>query len=1101
MTSTLVWRAPAADARGSLPALLLAVVLLLSSLLPALAPLPQIAPPLTPEEAIRLVGSSVGAIKGDPMSRIGRYVADYSAEGFSFRPRFGGPGWAWQLSAVRAGAADLPGVSLTGVRPDLGDGMVSYDRGAIVERYLERDATTIEQQFLIPAPLKLGGADLLIAGSVRSPGTFAATDSGWEWRTDKGAVTLGDVTVFDANGAILPASMEVSANGTRIKVDGAALATAAYPVTIDPLVGADDFPITSVTGLNAGYDAFEPSAAYNPVTNQYLVVFSADGIARPNDEFEIYGQFVDAATGQLVRGPFRISNTGNFVKEGGTSPEDFGSETPGVEDAYDAFSPEVAYSTRDNVFLVAWVADNGNPDDSIVWNSNGANTNTSFEVYVQVVSADGELLIQWYHEGKPYGPKDDRISNIVAGIQESKTNDGSVPDWDAFNPAIGYNSDNGEFLICWSDDRGRIWNDDNIDLEATKNGGEFEIRCQRFGLNPVEGRAFEGSIGGVVRVSETGPDYSRSLPANATYTYFDAYTPDVVYAPASSDPAIPAEFNFGQWLIVWAGDKDSTVTYNPDTGTVSDAEKFDIYGQIFKADMTPANTIPPAGAMANPFRNDHRFSNVGNSNGCGANCDAYYPAVAYNPDREHYLVTFTADHVNGHEEVYYSLRNRFGSAPTNGVLLTQLSDMGSGSQTRDGLESDVVYDAGLKQWLVAWRGNDTADPAAQQFRMHGQRLDATTPSDEDLTGSSKTVPISLIGDRLDFGSTMTMVQQDLGTGGGQISETIYQPAVPGNDSPELFTRHDLAPKIAATGSGDYLVVWGGDAVSTQFEVRGRLASFNEGPTVTVPADIQVDLAGPEGTVVNFDVDASDPEDGELTPVCVSSPKPGLSSGSIFPAGLTTVTCTATDSAGKSSSASFRVIVGEEDTIDPQITVPANITTEAVGPAGAVVNFSVTATDNIDQDVAIACIRTDTSAAVASGAIFPLGTTTVECTATDDFGNTATGSFTVTVEDTTAPVITVPANVSTPATDASGAIVVFVAPSASDAVDGAVEVSCVSAPTAGLVSGSKFPVGVTTITCNAQDSRGNAAAAKSFTVTVGPASADSSVKVFLPLLRK
>lgn len=196
-----------------------------------------------------------------------------------------------------------------------------------------------------------------------------------------------------------------------------------------------------------------------------------------------------------------------------------------------------------------------------------------------------------------------------------------------------------------------------------------------------------------------------------------------------------------------------------------------------------------------------------------------------------------------------------------------------------------------------------------------------------------------------------------------------------------------------------------------------------------------------------------------------------------------------------------MIVGEEDTIDPQITVPANITTEAVGPAGAVVNFSVTATDNIDQDVAIACIRTDTSAAVASGAIFPLGTTTVECTATDDFGNTATGSFTVTVEDTTAPVITVPANVSTPATDASGAIVVFVAPSASDAVDGAVEVSCVSAPTAGLVSGSKFPVGVTTITCNAQDSRGNAAAAKSFTVTVGPASADSSVKVFLPLLRK
>ena len=38
----------------------------------------------------------------------------------------------------------------------------------------------------------------------------------------------------------------------------------------------------------------------------------------------------------------------------------------------------------------------------------------------------------------------------------------------------------------------------------------------------------------------------------------------------------------------------------------------------------------------------------------------------------------------------------------------------------------------------------------------------------------------------------------------------------------------------------------------------------------------------------------------------------------------------------------------------------------------------------------------------SGATFPLGTTTVTCTATDAHGNTATGSLTVTVHDTTPP---------------------------------------------------------------------------------------------------
>jgi uncharacterized repeat protein (TIGR01451 family) len=68
-----------------------------------------------------------------------------------------------------------------------------------------------------------------------------------------------------------------------------------------------------------------------------------------------------------------------------------------------------------------------------------------------------------------------------------------------------------------------------------------------------------------------------------------------------------------------------------------------------------------------------------------------------------------------------------------------------------------------------------------------------------------------------------------------------------------------------------------------------------------------------------------------------------------------------------------------------------------GKATAVVPFTVTATDN--------CSSATVVCTPASGSIFPLGSTTVNCSATDVAGNQATCSFTVTVKDTEGPKIT------------------------------------------------------------------------------------------------
>ncbi len=89
---------------------------------------------------------------------------------------------------------------------------------------------------------------------------------------------------------------------------------------------------------------------------------------------------------------------------------------------------------------------------------------------------------------------------------------------------------------------------------------------------------------------------------------------------------------------------------------------------------------------------------------------------------------------------------------------------------------------------------------------------------------------------------------------------------------------------------------------------------------------------------------------------------------------------------------------EPDTTPPVIPPLANLTIEATSSSGAVVSYAVPdAIDAVDGAVPLVC-------APASGSTFPMGTTTVQCSATDCTGNSATATFNVTVRDTTPPVI-------------------------------------------------------------------------------------------------
>ena len=85
-------------------------------------------------------------------------------------------------------------------------------------------------------------------------------------------------------------------------------------------------------------------------------------------------------------------------------------------------------------------------------------------------------------------------------------------------------------------------------------------------------------------------------------------------------------------------------------------------------------------------------------------------------------------------------------------------------------------------------------------------------------------------------------------------------------------------------------------------------------------------------------------------------------------------------------------------IPPVITVPDPITgVEQTTAAGTAVTFTCSAWSPSGRPVTLTCVP-------ASGSVFPLGTTVVTCTATDDSGNATTKTFTVEVVDTTPPVI-------------------------------------------------------------------------------------------------
>ena len=241
---------------------------------------------------------------------------------------------------------------------------------------------------------------------------------------------------------------------------------------------------------------------------------------------------------------------------------------------------------------------------------------------------------------------------------------------------------------------------------------------------------------------------------------------------------------------------------------------------------------------------------------------------------------------------------------------------------------------------------------------------------------------------------------------------------------------DAAPTIVndftgtPNASGNYNI---GETVVTytvtDAEGNSDTASFtvtvvdNEAPVLTTPfTDITVNTDPGENfaTIDNLTpgfiaVPTFTDNDGQ-TPTVVNDITGTTDASEQYDIGETVVTYTATDTAGNEATVSYTITVVDAEA--PTITPLANITVDnEPGLDGAQVGITIPTAD--DNSAVVSLVNDYTDELDASG-FFPLGTTDVIYTATDDSGNQSTELVRVLVRDVENPtLIGVPADTTSP----------------------------------------------------------------------------------------
>ncbi|OYU56650.1 MAG: hypothetical protein CFE25_05335 [Chitinophagaceae bacterium BSSC1] len=258
------------------------------------------------------------------------------------------------------------------------------------------------------------------------------------------------------------------------------------------------------------------------------------------------------------------------------------------------------------------------------------------------------------------------------------------------------------------------------------------------------------------------------------------------------------------------------------------------------------------------------------------------------------------------------------------------------------------------------------------------------------------------------------------TGGARAGSTLFD--FPGSADSGPASRYHAGTFSYSTGnSGKTVVLSVIDSYGNTGTATAKVTVLDTiKPNIVAPANISVNATSAAGAIVTY-VAPVGTDNCSATTVRTS----GLASGSTFPIGVTTVTYKVTDASGNTASASFTVTVAG---LAPVIVAPANITVNATtNTCGAAVSFAATEATAIPAST---ITYTENGQPVVSGATFSTGVHTITATATNAVGSSS-ASFTITVVDNQAPVITAPADITVNASANCNAIITVPALVATD----------------------------------------------------------------------
>ena len=413
----------------------------------------------------------------------------------------------------------------------------------------------------------------------------------------------------------------------------------------------------------------------------------------------------------------------------------------------------------------------------------------------------------------------------------------------------------------------------------------------------------------------------------------------------------------------------------------------------------------------------------------------------------------------GDYTVTYTVSDKATNAATPVIRMVTVTDTAAPTITAP---ADITFEAtdtltplDRSDYGTATSGDDTADitdDAPDAFPLGATTITwtATDKSNNEMiahqvvTVVDTTKPvIALLGDNpqtVEFGS----IYNDPGA--------TATDAVDDND--ELTIRIAAASTVDTGTVGDYTVTYTVSDTATNAAtpvIRMVTVTDTAAPTITAPADITfeaTDTLTPlgrthYGTATSTDREAMITDDAPLA----------------FSVGVHTITWRATDTNTLFSTAAQTITI--TDTTKPDITAPGNITEEATGPTTPVTVGLATATDLVTDPVIIT--RTP------EGNEFAVGTHTITWKADDDNGNIITAEQTITITDTTKPVIALLGD--NPQTVEFGSVYNDPGATATDAVDDNDELTTQIAAASTVNTGT---VGDYTVTYTVSDKATNAA---------------------------